>query len=538
MDSRSLSFGDEIMAATGGQGIDVVVNSLAGDAMRRGLSILAPGGRFLELGKRDLLEGGQIPLAALEESRAFFLIDLNSLAERRPDFCGQLLGEAMALFEDRAMAPIPKRVFGARDIGDALHFMGRGLHIGKVVVRVEGAEVDVAAPTRAADLIRDDGAYVITGGLGGIALLIGRWLVTHGARHLVLVGRRPPSAEALEAIGAMERDGARVTVDLVDVADAAAVREAGERWAAAGPPVCGIVHAAGVLDDGILLQQTAERFERVMAPKVAGAWNLHQATLGFPLDFFVLFSSAASMLGSAGQSNYAAANQFMDALAHHRRAHAQPALSLNWGPWSDIGLAARPDRGGRLAVAGMKSITPSDGMAAFARVLLSDQPQVGVLHADWTELQAAQPLFAGQPFFSRVARATAQFADTTTIRAQVLAAPAGQRVELLADRLREHAASVLRLPATKIDVDQPLITMGIDSLMAVELRSRVEKDVGVVIPLLQLVKGPSLSELARTLVASMTGTSVPEPAEEPAPAALAEKSLLLSLLAIKERGRS
>jgi acyl carrier protein len=251
-----------------------------------------------------------------------------------------------------------------------------------------------------------------------------------------------------------------------------------------------------------------------------------------------LFSSAASMLGSAGQSNYAAANQFMDALAWHRRAHGQRAVSINWGPWSEVGLAAGADHGGRLAVEGMKSLTPGEGTTALGRALLGDEPQVGVLHMDWNELQAAQPLFTKQPFFSGVVHATGGVPDATGIRQQVLAAPAGQRVALLTDRLRHHAAAILRLDHGKVDVDQPLITMGVDSLMAVELRSRVEQDLGETIPLLHLVKGPSLTELACMLAASLSGETVPEPAMESLPVAGTEKSLLLSILSLKEDGPS
>jgi NADPH:quinone reductase-like Zn-dependent oxidoreductase/acyl carrier protein len=543
MDSRSLSFADEVMEATGGEGVDVVVNSLAGEALARGLAILRPGGRFVELGKRDLLEGGRIPLRALEDSRSFFLADLSSLAEKRPEYCGRLLRETLRLFEDRMLPPLPRRVFPAKDLAEALHHMARGRHIGKVVIRMDQGSVPVAPPRDASALIRDDSTYVLTGGLGGIGLVVARWLVEKGARSLVLVGRTDPSAEAREAVAAMEGMGARVVVERLDVADGPSVSAAFARFRRELPPVRGIVHGAGVLEDGILLQQTPERFRAVMAPKVEGAWNLHRASLDAQLDFFLLFSSAASLLGSAGQSNYAAANQFLDALTHYRRARNLPAVSINWGPWSEVGLAARPDRGGRLEALGMKSLSPRQGVAALGRILLRDPSQVAAMSVDWREWREAYPLLAATPFFSRLeggpaGREGAEAQDPT--RARLLAESPENRLEILEGRLREHVAGVLRLTAARIDVDQPLVTMGIDSLMAVELKNRVERELGVAIPLLQLIKGPSVRDLARSLLGSMTGEEgeSPETGRKGSASGGEEgKSLLLSLLSLKEKGK-
>jgi NADPH:quinone reductase-like Zn-dependent oxidoreductase/acyl carrier protein len=537
MDSRSLSFADEVMEASGGKGVDVIVNSLAGEAFARGLEILRPGGRFIELGKRDLLEGGQLPLRCLEDSRSFFLVDLNSLAAKRPEDCGRLLREAVRLFEEKHLAPLPKQVFAANDLAEALHHMARSRHIGKVVIDMDPRSVTVAPPTDASARIRDDSTYVLTGGLGGIGLVVGGWLVEKGATSLVLVGRSEPTLEARQAIEAMERAGAQVVVDRFDVGDAGSVDAAFVRWARDLPPVRGIVHAAGLLDDGTLLQQTPERFRRVMAPKVEGAWNLHRASLDSPLDFFLLFSSAASMLGSAGQANYAAANQFLDALAHYRRARNLPAVSINWGPWSDVGLAARPDRGGRLGIAGIESLSLRQGVEALGRVMISDVSQVLVMGVDWQVWRASHPVLAEMPFFSRLEGAISVRADTQNpTRTQLLAAGPAERLQILTDRLREHVAGVVRLAASKIDLDQPLVTMGIDSLMAIELKNRVEKEIGVAIPLLQLIKGPSLSELARSMVNSVGGQAIPV-SDTATAGSVPEgtgKSLLLSLLSLRD----
>ena len=500
-----------MLSATGGEGVDVVVNSLAGPALARSLAILRPGGRFLELGKRDRLEGGQLRLTALEDSRTFALIDLDSLAEKRPDFCGRLLRDALAAFEGRGDAPIAKQVYTAGQLGEALHHMARAHHIGKVVIRLDAARHQSGRPSahrRAAARRRH-----IRRHRRPRRDCPGHQSLARGPRRAASRAPGPSSAVARSA-RSRRRHGTCWSPDRHRAARRRGCdggRSAFERWAADLPPVRGILHAAGLLDDGILLQQSAARFESVMAPKVAGAWNLHQASRDLPLDLFVLFSSAASMLGSAGQANYAAANQFLDALAAHRRANGLVAVSVNWGPWSEVGLATRPDRGRRLEAEGMKSLTPVEGIAALEQVLLGARSVIGVMRVDWPALRAAQPLVITQPFFSRVSAGEPDRTATSTIRAQVLAASADDRVGLLAERLREHAASVLRLPASKIDLEQPLLTMGIDSLMAIELKSRVEREIGVAIPLLQLVKGPSLVELAHVLLAAMTGDASSPP---------------------------
>jgi len=537
MDSRSLDFAAEVMERTKGAGVDVVVNSLAGEALARSLSVLAPGGRFIELGKRDRFEGGQLPLQWLAESRSFFLVDLNSMAEKRPAMCGELLREALHLFEAKKFAPLPKRVFPVPEFGDALHHMARARHIGKVIVRMDRGSVPVETGADASVRVRDDATYVLTGGLGGVALVVAQWLIQKGARTLVLVGRNEPSLEAQAAISVMEQAGARVVVDHFDVAHAASVDAAFARWSRELPRVRGVVHAAGVLDDGILLQQTPARFHRVMRPKVDGAWNFHRASLDCPLDFFLLFSSAASVLGSAGQSNYAAANQFLDALAHYRRARGLAAVSINWGPWSEVGLAARPDRGGRLAVSGIKSLSPAEALKSLEQILLSDASQVAAMRVDWQAWRTSYPLFAQMPFFSRTdGAASARTEMPHSVRADVLAASPDARVALVVDCLRQHVSTVLRIAASKIDVDQTLLAMGIDSLMAVELKSGVERELGVTIPLLQLIKGPSVAELARSLVVSMTGhlISVPEAQTPALPDRATGKSLLQSILSLKD----
>ncbi|WP_226594929.1 SDR family oxidoreductase, partial [Microseira wollei] len=248
--------------------------------------------------------------------------------------------------------------------------------------------------------IQPDGSYWITGGLGALGLEVAEWLVEKGARQLVLTGRSQVSVAAKQRISSFEQSGARVLVVKADVSQPNQVVEVLEKIQKELPPLRGIIHAAGVLDDGVLQQQSIERFGRVMAPKVAGAWNLHNLTANLPLDFFVGFSSVAALFGSAGQGNYAAANAFMDGLAHYRQAMGLPGLSINWGPWANVGMAASLESRSRdrIQTMGMAAIPVERGLVALEQLLNQSASQVGVMPINWSQLIATSALTS--PFFA------------------------------------------------------------------------------------------------------------------------------------------
>ena len=358
--------------------------------------------------------------------------------------------------------------------------------------------------------IRPDGAYLITGGMGGLGLRTARWLVEQGARHLVLLGRRAPTAGALESIGELEAAGARVLVERCDVARRDDLARVLDRVAAELPPLRGVIHAAGVLDDGVLTQQRWKRFAAVLGPKVLGAANLEALTAALDLDLFVLFSSGASMLGSAGQSNHAAANAFLDALAHDRRARGASAISINWGPWRDIGAAASAELGVRMVSHGMGVMAPSEGILALDAILRRKPVQVGVLPVDWPVFIGQHgvgkepPLLAG---FRREALVAHDHGDRAgsrkpepELRAQLANAAPGQRRGVLVTHVVERVARVLRMvDAELLDLDQPLVELGIDSLMALELRNTLVRTTGCPLPATLLFDCPTPRAIARLL---------------------------------------
>ena len=261
-----------------------------------------------------------------------------------------------------------------------------GKHVGKVVLAL--GENRLAAK---ATKVRSQATYLITGGLGALGLHVACWLAEQGATHLALVGRSGESPERRQAVGELEQAAVEVRVFAADVSQPGAIERVLSELAASMPPLRGVVHAAGMLDDGVVQRQNWPRFERVLAPKISGAWRLHTLTADVDLDFFVCFSSAASLLGWAGQGNYAAANAFLDALAQHRRAVGLPALSINWGPWRTLGMAASlgERERARLAESGLGAIDPAEGLAVLGELLETDEPQVAVLPVDWPKFRGA-----------------------------------------------------------------------------------------------------------------------------------------------------
>lgn len=366
--------------------------------------------------------------------------------------------------------------------------------------------------------LRPDGTYLVTGGLGGLGLAVAEWMIERGARHLVLIGRSDPSPAASETLDGLKRR-ANVAVVKADVSRTDQVADVVTNIERSMPALKGIVHAAGVLDDGILLQLNAERFEKVMAPKMGGAWNLHIFTLNRPLDFFVLFSSAASLLGPAGQGNYSAANAFLDGLAYYRRSLGLSALSVNWGRWSDVGLAARPDRNRRLELRGIRSFTPEEGLQALTRLMVEDCTQAGVMPFDFDHWSEFYPTCRDLAFYEEVKELQAKgdsvgqraVKETELTRKMLLAINHEDRPTHIEAYLGRQLARVLAVPESSLaslDTDQPLTRYGVDSLMAIELRGRIDADLGASIRVVSFLNGSSLAQIARQVLDEISNDSL------------------------------
>jgi acyl transferase domain-containing protein/acyl carrier protein len=377
----------------------------------------------------------------------------------------------------------------------------------RYVARIVPVSATLAAPAVRADL-----TYLITGGLGALGLLTAKSLVNLGARSLVLTGRSGLKGKEA-AVAQLTALGAKVTVAAVDISCPEQTARLFMETLAGLPALAGVIHAAGVLDDGMILQQSAERFAKVMAPKVAGAWNLHVQTRDLPLDFFLMYSSAASLVGSPGQSNYASANAYLDALAHHRRALGLPGLSINWGAWDEEGMAANAQVHDRMAAHGVSAIDPQEGAHLLMRLLDLKLPQIGVIPIDWSKFlrqfgRNIPPLFS-----ALVPSGTA--AGNTTFLDRFNATPLPDKESTLRRYLREELARVLRFEPGSVTARERFFDVGMDSLTALEFRNRLEADLETALPATLAFDYPSLEALGNHLAESLLPPAIKPEVRQP-----------------------
>ena len=521
-DSRQTKFGEEILEATGGEGVDVVLNSLTSEGfIDASLSCLARGGRFVELARRDILSEEE--MAAVRPDVSYAILELDVLKKTEPAWVGEVLRDVMARIATGELKPLMHNRWPLAEAGAALSFMRSARHVGKIVL--------TPSPLMSGRL-RQDRTYLVTGGLGGIGCAVANWLADHGAGAIVLNGRRDPDAEAQEAIDALRGRGVRVEVELADVTDSAAVDAMLERVDANLPPLGGVIHSVGVLSDAALTNQTWSSFEQVLWPKILGAWHLHRATMDRDLDMFVLFSSRVGVMGNPGQANHAAANAFLDQLAGHRRALGLPGQAIAWGAWSEIGEAAeqkeRIER--RRAALGGRWFTPQQGIRALDRLVRQDATTSVVMSMDWSVFEEAvddrPPLL--EDLLSSTSDEAGESAASEDLLSRLRTAPAAEQTALLASALQEEVQAVLRLPTAPAP-SVGFFDLGMDSLMSVELRNRLNRALAgeYVVSNTAVFDYPNVAALAEHLAGELgqaLGDGSPQVVEEPvAPQPLAEE---------------
>ncbi len=518
-DSRSTAFAREILEATGGEGVDVVLNSLTGPGfIDASLSCLKEGGRFVEMARVDILTEEEMAAARPDVAYSILMIDV--LKEEEPEIPGAVLRGVMERMRTGELTPLTRIRWPLAEAESAIKYMRAARHTGKITLTNSALETG---------RLREDRAYLVTGGLGGIGCALAGWLADHGAGVIVLNGRRDPDAEAVEAIAALRARGVRVEVELADVTDGAAVEAMLARIDEALPPLAGIIHSVGALADAALTNQSWERFEEVLWPKVLGAWHLHRATLERDLDLFTLFSSVAGVMGNPGQANHSAANAFLDQLAAHRRALGLPGQAIAWGAWSGLGEAEeqRERIARQLEAAGTGWISPEQGLRAFELIARQDATSAMVASVDWD-------VFSGNvdqrsPLLDHLLATDGDDGEEDAgadLLTGLRHASPEDREQALAAFLQRELQAVMRLPTAPVpSVD--FSDLGMDSLMAVELRNRLNRAfAGEYVASNTIVFDyPSVAGLARRLAEELGGAdeapAAAERRESARPAAVA-----------------
>ncbi len=500
--SRDLDFGEQIREATQHEGIDVVIGAQSGQAVHVSLNALRGGGRYVEIGKKDIADDNSLPLRAFSRNLIFAALDIDRLMKSQPGLIQRTLQAVFAKLADGSFSLGPTRTFAAAEVGDAFREMAANRHIGKMLVDFSSGDVDVLEKVVSQPIIKADGSYIVTGGTSGFGLVTGRWLADQGAGRIVLVSRSGRKACGLEeTIEYIEARGAQLEIRSVDITNAEQVEVLVAEAGGGEFALRGIFHGAMVLDDAVMTDVTPERLRRVLEPKVAGALNLAAAIRGAAdLDFLVFYSSISSVIGNRGQTNYVAANALLDGLAQKLQAEGVPAMSINWGALGEVGVVARDAHiEMALSAGGITGLSNEQAFTALNRALRFHKAQMGAFLVDWAKWHEAHPHLAEDPRFRELRVRAGQGTGggvADEIRQSLAGLSKEQRLSVLEQHLQEVLAGTLRMPKENVPLNRKINEMGVDSLMVLELSLGIKERLGVTFTAMEFLKGPTLQQLA------------------------------------------
>lgn len=504
--SRRTNFREMVLATTGGRGVDVVLNSLAGRSMLQSLRCLAPYGRFVEIGKTDIMSNRQIPMQQFSANQTYFGLDVDQWLKDRGPIVHEILNECVAMFEAGAIRPLPVTVFAAEEVNQAINYLAEARQIGKVVVTAPQAGTIRAVP-RPLTRIDGDGWYIITGGTRGYGLEAAAWLARHGARRLALISRAGRVAEEdRDRVEALRRAGATVEALSCDVGDLAAVERICSKLRSTAP-LHGFVHAATVLDDAPIGSLNADRIATVMRPKAVGAWNLIAALKNDELRLCLFFSSISSVFGTPGQANYAAANAYLDSMAKSLRSKGAPAFIVNWGVLDEVGIVGRasPEQRRKILAQGCVPFRRHDFHRLLDLIIGSNFDAIIAASFDWASEKSASI----RERFPEIHADNGPRRDSQgeSLIQKIQSAAIEARENMLARAIFDHMAELVGFSSLEADLDLRLDRLGVDSLTAMQLGAWTEQTLGVPTSVVQIMRGPTSRELARKILQKLGNPS-------------------------------
>ncbi len=487
-DSRTLDFADQVREVTGGRGVDVVLNSLAGPAMRASLDLLAPTGRFVEIGKRDLYDGARVDLGKFKHGNTYTALDLVLTANEQPAVFRAAMLRVLAEIAAGALPLLPAQTVPLTAAAEAFKRLASGDLIGRTTLTFPAAGQRVRAHAPAHEHpVRRGAAYIVTGGTRGLGVEAARWLAESGAGRVVLGGRGDLAPEAEAVLAAVAATGCAVEVVRGDVTEPDTARRLVE---AAGPGLRGVLHTAVVLDDAPLAGMTPDKVARVWHPKVTGLVNLHHATEGVPLDWLVVFSSMSALLGNAGQANYAVAGCWVDAFARWRQDRGLPTLSVDWGAWGEAGRATD------FAARGFDTLSTADGFAALTALLRHQRVNTGVFDHQPEVLYRAFPHALDNPLLAELRTGGSRLAEPTSTFDLRAEPPGPARARMVEEAVVHALATLLGTQPSAVAAHAKFTDLGLDSLLAVAFTRRLQVDLDIAVTPAEIWTHPSPAELA------------------------------------------
>jgi phthiocerol/phenolphthiocerol synthesis type-I polyketide synthase C len=513
LESDTGTLTEQVLFATGGEGVDLVLDCRTADLGPVSSRCLRPCGRYVEVVSHGGEPHGHHGIQSRSMNLAHFTLDPAVLCAHRPHHCRALLERISGMLESAGIEPLPARTLSISEAVEVFSTASLDAEGQVLVLTLKDREKATVTPARLAPQFSADATYLIAGGLGGIGLFTANWMLERGARYFVLMSRRAPNQASDKQLEALRAKGANVYHARADLINREEVRQTLEHISSHLPPLRGVLHCASTLDDIALALMKPEQLKAVMASKTIGAWNLHEATLDIPLDLFVLFSSGAALIGPPGSANYAAGNAFLDALAAYRRHRGLPALSVGWGLWGDVGMVTDSDQQERIKISGFRTMPAEAASTMLGQLLQTSIAHIAVMPVDWARLRRAARATTSTPFLEEAfAEATDDaYADLSGggIAARLRAAGAKEREPLLLEYLQNRLAITLEIDPEKIPLDRSLTYLGVDSLMALEMKNRVEAELQISIRIVDMLEGPTLQALTASLL-----KQIERPAEE------------------------